>query len=99
MEKIWLVIQESNVDGEIMINVTPCISKETAKEVMDTEVDKLLSSGKYEGLDLDEIEKAMHEDDWDCDFNVERDDTHFYIGCNVDDYYEYIDIKEKDIQF
>ena len=59
MEKIFNVIQTSNCDGEILVNVTPCADFETAKKVMDDEIDTLLSDGKYSGLDLDEIEKTV----------------------------------------
>lgn len=99
MDKIWIVIQESNVDGEININVTPCVSLEIAQAVVKEEVDTLISEeGKYFGLDLDELEKrTQDEDDWDCDFNFERTETTLYLTCNVDDYHEYFDIVEKEI--
>ena len=35
MDKIWLVTQESNVDGEILFNVTPCATEEVAKKVFE----------------------------------------------------------------
>ena len=92
MEKVWIVLQESNVDGEILLNVTPCADYETAKSVMDEEIDTLLSEGKYEGLDLDEIENGEEED-----YTLERDDKSFYLSCEYDDYYEHIDIMEKEI--
>ena len=92
MEKVWIVLQESNVDGEILINVTPCADYETAKSVMDEEIDTLLSEGKYEGLDLGDIENGEEED-----YTLERDDKSFYLSCEYDDYYEHIDIMEKEI--
>ena len=99
MEKVYIVLQESNVDGEIITNVVPCISKETAKAIMDKEIRTLLSSGKYKGLDLDEIERGQNDANADCDFYLERDDTTFFLNCLYDDYYEKIDILEKEIQF
>ena len=99
MEKIWIVLQESNVDGEIITNVVPCISEETAKAVMDKEIRTLLSSGKYKGLDLDEIERDQNDENADCDFYLERDETSFFLECVYDEYYEKIDILEKEIQF
>ena len=96
-EKIFNVIQTSNCDGEILVNVTPCADFETAKKVMDDEVHTLLSDGKYEGLDLDEIEKDQNDDDADCDYTLERSDTSFYIDCLYDDYSERIEIEEKEI--
>ena len=97
MEKIFNVIQTSNCNGEILVNVTPCADFETAKKVMDDEVHTLLSDGKYEGLDLDEIEKDQNDDDADCDYTLERSDTSFYIDCLYDDYSERIEIEEKEI--
>lgn len=96
--KVFNVIQESNVDGQILVNVTPCESFKIAKAVMDKEVNTLLTeeTSKYYGIDLDEMEKRTNdEEDWDNDFNVERTKDHIYITCNVDDYYEYINIEEK----
>lgn len=97
MEKVWIVLQESNVDGEILINVTPCADYETAKSVMDEEVNTLLTEGTYEGLDLDEIEREQDDEDAECDYTLERDNKSFYISCNYDDYYERIEIEEKEI--
>ena len=101
MEKVWIVIQESNVDGEISVNVTPCASLKVAQAVVKDEINTLLSekTSKYYGLDLDEMEKrTQDEEDWDNDFNVERTEDHVYITCNVDDYHEYIEIEEKEVK-
>ena len=35
MEKVWVVTQESNVDGEIHFHVVVCKDKETALETME----------------------------------------------------------------
>ena len=88
IEKIWLVIQESNVNGEILLNVVPCISKETAKEVMDNEIHTLMNEGHY--TDYKE---------WPNDFVVEQTEESYYIKDNCDDYYEDIRIEEKEIHF
>ena len=95
--KVYNVIQTSNCDGEILVNVTPCADLKSAQSVMKEEVDTLLSSGKYEGLDLDEIERDQNDDDADCDYTLERSDTSFYIDCLYDDYSERIEIEEKEI--
>ena len=97
MNKVYNVIQTSNCDGEILVNVTPCADLKSAQSVMKEEVDTLLSSGKYEGLDLDEIERDQNDDDADCDYTLERNDTLFYIDCLYDDYSERIEIEEKEI--
>ena len=97
MDKIWIFLQESNVDGEIIINVTPCADLETAKAEMTKEIDTLLSEGRYSGLGLDEIERDQNDKDADCDYTLERDETSFYLSCNYDDYYEKLDIFQKEI--
>lgn len=97
MNKVYNVIQTSNCDGEILVNVTPCADLKSAQSVMKEEVDILLSSGKYEGLDLDEIERDQNDDNADCDYTLERNDTLFYIDCLYDDYSERIEIEEKEI--
>ena len=87
MEKIWLVTQESNVGGEIMFNAVPCISEETAKKVMEQEKNTILSESiQYKKYDKD-------------NFKVEDDDVHFFIQDLYYDYYEYISIEEKEIQY
>lgn len=97
MNKVYNVIQTSNCDGEILVNVTPCADLKSAQSVMKEEVDILLSSGKYEGLNLDEIERDQNNDGADCDYTLERNDTLFYINCLYDDYSERIEIEEKEI--
>lgn len=87
MKKIWLVIQESNVDGEILFNVVPCASKKKAKKVMEQEKNTILT----ESIHYNKYNKE--------DFKVEADDVHFFIQDLYDDYYEYISIEEKEIQY
>lgn len=95
--KVYNVIQTSNCDGEILVNVTPCADFHSAQAIMDDEIRTLLSEGKYSGLDLDEIERGQNDDDADCDYTLERNDTLFYIDCLYDDYSERIEIEEKEI--
>ena len=95
--KVYNVIQTSNCDGEILVNVTPCTDLHSAQAIMNDEIRTLLSSGKYSGLDLDKIERDQNDDDADCDYTLERNDTLFYIDCLYDDYSERIEIEEKEI--
>lgn len=97
MEKVYNVIQTSICDLETLVNVTPCADMETAKAVMEEEINTLLSEGKFEGLDLDEIERDQEDDDVDCDYVLERSDDSFYLSCEYDDYSERIEIEEKEI--
>ena len=88
MEKVYIVLQESNVDGERLINVTPCADLHSAKAVMDEEIRTLLTeSHKYQGLDLDEIERDQNDEDADCDYYLERDETSFFLEITCDDYF------------
>ena len=97
-EKIYLVKQESNVDGEFHFNVVPCKDMETAKRVLAEEVNTLLAeSPKYKDakswIDGDD---TLNYDD--CPYSWENDkDDAFYISCTCDDYHELITIEEKEI--
>ena len=93
--KVYNVIQTSNCDGAILVNVTPCADLHSAQAIMGEEIRTLLSEGKYSGLDLNEIEQ--NNDDADCGYTLERNETSFYIDCLYDDYYERIDIEEKEL--
>lgn len=85
LQKSYIVLQESNVDGELIINPVPCMSMEAAKKVLADEKRTILrESYHFGGRDLDE-------------FEVEEDDEHFYINDPSDDYYENIKIIEKNI--
>lgn len=97
MEKIYNVIQTSNCDGEILVSVTPCADLDSAKAVMNEEIDTLLSEGKYSGLNLDEIERDQNDDEADCDYILKRDEESFLIALAYDDYFENIEIEEKEI--
>ena len=88
IEKIWLVTQESNVDGQIMFNVVPCISEETAKKVMQDEIRTLLNESHFIAF----IDRPD-------DFILEQTETSYYIEDSCDDYYEDINIEEKEIQY
>ena len=89
--KVFLVKQESNCDGEVLFNVTPCKDMETAKKVMEDEVKTLLTeSYHYNGIDIDNADKSG-------DFTIEHYDERFFISDNCDDYYEEITIEEKEI--
>jgi hypothetical protein len=87
LQKTFIVIQESNVDGEIYIDTTPCASIEAARKVLQAKRNDILrESYHFGGIDL--------EDD---DYEVEESEDSFYINDNSDDYYEDIKIVEKNI--
>ena len=96
--KVFLLIQESNVDGEILINVTPCSTVEKAREAMQSEINTLTTeSNAYKGIDLEEVALAQDNDNNDCGFTLEQTENSFYLSCDYDDYYEYLKIEEKEV--
>lgn len=86
MEKIYLVIQESNVDGELFFNAVPCASLEIARKVMQKEKEEILKEYRYKGFE-------------ECpeDYQFEEDEDSVYINILDDDYYEDIHIEEKEM--
>jgi hypothetical protein len=88
MDKIWIVLQESNVDGELIINATPCESLGLAKEVLKEEKEYILNESFHYSRMSDEDMKEME---------IEETDTSYYINDPCDDYYEDIKIIEKNI--
>lgn len=89
MEKVFILIQESNCDGEILFNVTPCEDKETARKLMNEEVSRLLNeSHHYSGYCDSEFEES---------FEIEKTEDSYYINDMTDDYYEDLKIIEKEI--
>jgi len=88
MDKIWIVLQESNVDGEIIIAATPCENLKVAKEVLEEEKEYILNESLHYARMSDEDMKEME---------IEETDTRYYINDPYDDYYEDIKIIEKTI--
>lgn len=87
MEKIYLVIQESNVDGELLFNAVPCSSLEIARKVMQEEKETILSDS-FRYKDFEEHPE---------DYQFEEDEDSVFINLLFDDYYEQIHIEEKEI--
>jgi len=88
LQKSFVVIQESNVDGELIINAVPCQSMETAKAVLAQEKSTILhESFHFSNLTEDDMEEM----------EVEEDEESFYINDPSDDYYEDIKIEVKNI--
>ncbi len=97
-EKVWVVKQESNCDGEYLFNVVVCKDYETARKVMGKEVHTLLTEAKpYLGA-FDYILGDKEADD-DCPYSWENEnDDSFYISVINDDYHELITIDEVEIK-
>ena len=88
LQRVYMVIQESNVDGEILFNAVPCMSMEAAKAV--------LAQQKHTILHESHHFSNLTEDDMD-EMEIEEDEERFYINDPSDDYYEDIRIETKNI--
>ena len=97
-DKVWLVTQESKVDGEITFNVIPCKDLGTAILEMKKEIDTILDeSPKYK-----DARRWMEGDDTlnydECPFVWENENhDSWYLEVINDDYYENLRIEEKEI--
>lgn len=97
-EKIWLVKQESNDDGEIHFFVKVCMDKATAVSILQEWKDALLTKHpKYVDAKL-YIDGEKDPDDQMCCYEWEDHDAGFYIKVIGDDYYENITIEEEKIR-
>ena len=77
---VWVMTQESNVDGEITFNVLVCESKEIALQKMAEEIEWIRTeSSHFRGFDQEGE-----------DFEIEQSDHRFFIMDDSDDYYEEI---------
>ena len=81
-EKIYLVMWESNVDGERLFDATPCRTLEAAKKKMEENIEEILGCGHF-----------MHADKEDC--TIEKDDDSYFITDETDDYWEHTYISAK----
>lgn len=88
LQRAYMVIQESNVDGEMLFNAVPCTSMEAAKAVLAQEKETILNESHHFS--------NLTEDDMD-EMEVEEDEERFYINDPCDDYYEDIRIETKNI--
>ena len=80
---IWILIQESNVDGQIITNAIPCLTEDDAKSELEREKKTIMKEyNHYSGRDIN-------------DFIVEDNVTSWLIKDPCDDYYEYMNIVKK----
>lgn len=85
-QKIFTVVWESNVDGDVFTAVYPCDSLEVAIAKVEDCKEEVLSQGHFSDKD--------NENDYDI-FNDE--DEHFFIIDKSDDYYEDIYITKSNL--
>jgi hypothetical protein len=87
LQKVYIVQQESNVDGEILFNSVPCTTMDAALGVLKRQVNTILrESHHFSGRTKKELEE---------DFEIEESSDSYYINDPSDDYYEDIKIIEK----
>lgn len=91
MEKIYILVQESNVDGNVFFNVTPCKTKKTAKELLKEEKERIFNDGHFSKNNNTEEDMLEYE--------VEETETKFYINDPCDDYYEDVYIVERVLRY
>ena len=89
MESIWLLIQESNVDGETLVGVTPFSNEEKAKKALeDTKSEILTDYRHYKRFNEEELKEY---------FTIDESENSYFILDNTDDYYEYLTIEKKEV--
>ena len=89
-DKIYLVEQESNVDGELYFYAYPCSTFEKAKEVLERVKQEILSVCiHYKSYTKEELEE---------NFEIEENNTRWFINDPCDDYYEELTIIEKVVE-
>ena len=88
IKKVWIVLQESCVDGEIIVNPVPCASLKVAKKALQDEKNTILHESHHFGNMTDDDRAEME---------IEEDEVSFYINDPFDDYYEDIKIIEKEV--
>ena len=99
-KEIWLMTQESNVDGEINFNVIPCATEEAAKAEMEKEIRTLITECYHYIRFSDKLDSILEKTDGSYyieDTFIEKTENSFYIEDTCDDYYEDIRIEKKEI--
>ena len=83
-EKIYIVMWESNVDGERLFEATPCRTLEAAEDILKTNINEILTNGHFADADMD-----------DC--TIEAGTSSYFITDETDDYWEHTYIREKEL--
>lgn len=84
-EKVFVVTNESCIDGEMFFNVEVCATPDKAKEVFESKKAEVLSQGHFSFKD-------------DENFTIEEEENSYFINDESDDYYELIEIYEKKVR-
>lgn len=83
-KKIFLVMWESNVNGEPIFDVTPCRTLASAREQLKANIEEILGHGHFMWVDKE-----------DC--TIEKDDNSYFITDETDDYWEHTYIRAKEL--
>ena len=83
-EKIYIVMWESNVDGERLFDAIPCRTLEAAEKKMKENINEILNNGHFADADMD-----------DC--TIEAGVSSYFITDETDDYWENSYIREKEL--
>lgn len=86
-KKVWVMTQESNVNGEILFDVLVCDSKEIARAEMTEEIEWIRTESHH----------FRNYDECPDDFEIVQDEDSFSIIDPHDDYWEEIIIEEKEV--
>ena len=78
--KVYNVIQTSNCDGEILVNVTPCADLHSAQTIMDDEIRTLGYCAECGSKITDEMDEYFYDDEGNffcnCDCAMEYSGIH-----------------------
>ena len=87
LTKTYVLVQESNVDGDIVSDIIPCVSMDVAKRVMREKKNYLLHVyGHFKDCDVNEME-------------VEEGEQRYFIQDPSDDYYELLYIQASQVTY
>ncbi len=83
----YVVVQESNVDGNVISDIIPCASMDVAKRVMRDKKNSLLHVfGHFKDCDVNEME-------------IEEGEERYFIQDPSDDYYELLYIQTSQVAY
>ena len=89
MKSVWLLIQESNVDGEIIVCVTPfSTEKKVRKALEETKNEIFTEYHHYKQFSSEELKEY---------FTIDESENGYFIEDNTDDYYECLRIEKKKV--
>ena len=96
-EKIWLVTQESNDDGEMHFFVKACRDRATAVTLLQEWKNTLLTKHPKFADAKPYIDGEKDADDQVCCWEWDESEDGFYIGVLGGEYHELLTIEEKEI--